>query len=360
MAKGKLLPERHPLPRVTLRRPTDGFDMWHELCRPVMDTAARQTTDDFECDVEFADVGGVVCGRTAYGATRFVRSAEQARSDAGDGWAVHMLTRGEERVDDGKGSYVVRPDRIVLADWRHGYTKDATAADQLSLFIPRHLCPRPDLGGRSAVWWHRDSPAGRVLATAIETTWSTLPDVTVDQASAVGAGLRGLLGGLLDAADGRPANPEHVEPALLDAMIRHLEDHLGNPDVGVEDLVVRFHCSRATTYRLFRSHGGIGRYLRRRRLAVAMDVLNFEPASAINLAGLADRVGFRDSRHFSRAFRDAFGMTPREAAEQHAPARSHPRTSPRRQRPTGGRKEHDHVRRVHGWFGQNPRAAHDR
>ena len=70
--------------------------------------------------------------------------------------------------------------------------------------------------------------------------------------------------------------------------------------------------SRSTLYRLFESVGGVAAYIQRERLRAARDALcspdNIRPIHAI-----AEACGFADASVFSRAFRHAFGCSPRDA-----------------------------------------------
>jgi len=71
------------------------------------------------------------------------------------------------------------------------------------------------------------------------------------------------------------------------------------------------HLSRASLYRLFEPHGGVGAVILRRRLDRAMKTLLTGASSRPALRRIADELGFRSQAHFSRAFRTRFGIAPR-------------------------------------------------
>jgi AraC-like DNA-binding protein len=68
--------------------------------------------------------------------------------------------------------------------------------------------------------------------------------------------------------------------------------------------------SRDTLYRLFESLGGVRRYIQQRRLTRAYQTIT-DPAHAGERVGtIATRYGFSNDSVFSRAFREAYGMSP--------------------------------------------------
>ena len=94
--------------------------------------------------------------------------------------------------------------------------------------------------------------------------------------------------------------------------IRHIETHYTDPSLTVDVLCKLCHISRSTLQRKCRRSLGTspGEYILKRRLSFALSLLmHGEPS----VKAVAHASGFSDEKYFSRAFRTAFGYSPREA-----------------------------------------------
>ena len=69
--------------------------------------------------------------------------------------------------------------------------------------------------------------------------------------------------------------------------------------------------SRSQLYRVLGSEGGVAHYIRRRRLTKSFSIL-CDASNAYPIAKVAEMLCFADPSSFSRAFRQEFGLTPRE------------------------------------------------
>lgn len=114
--------------------------------------------------------------------------------------------------------------------------------------------------------------------------------------------------GYLRLAAERPPDRPVPEPVLR---ARHLiEQRYGEP-LALSDLAGAAHVSANHLVRLFRSHLGQTpmRYLWGVRLQRGAELLT---GTGLSVSEIADRVGFATPYHFSRLFRERFGVTPTE------------------------------------------------
>ena len=108
-----------------------------------------------------------------------------------------------------------------------------------------------------------------------------------------------------------------LQPARRDAIRRYIETHLDDLTLDSPHLQAAFGVSRATIARDFAEEGGVTRYIARRRLEHALhELTNCMPRRG-DIALIAERWGYADPGHFSRAFRQEFGFTPSDAASLH-------------------------------------------
>jgi AraC-like DNA-binding protein len=79
-------------------------------------------------------------------------------------------------------------------------------------------------------------------------------------------------------------------------------------DLAPEVVAAAIGVSRATLYRLFQPFGGVGQYIWERRLEAARQAIC--GGDRRRLADIAADCGFTDEAHFSRSFRELFGVRP--------------------------------------------------
>ncbi len=117
-----------------------------------------------------------------------------------------------------------------------------------------------------------------------------------------------------------PSRPRSAEAgAARDAALamrckRDIERHLQSPSLNVETICRRNGLSRSALYRLFAESGGVSVYIQARRLDAARKALRTMDKPRVS--DVAYAYGFTNSSAFSRAFRDAFGTSPSEAAAE--------------------------------------------
>lgn len=156
-----------------------------------------------------------------------------------------------------------------------------------------------------------------------------------------------------------------TQMSILNRICQIVEAHLGEADFSRATVARKEGISARYVQRLFENAGDtFGHYLRRRRLErCRLDLIN--PAlSHISITEISYRWGFNDSAHFSRAFRDEYGLSPREFRKQAgASATSSPASQIGRGWPEGSDKALRRVslNRNHEWLPPvepNPETKH--
>jgi AraC-like DNA-binding protein len=94
-------------------------------------------------------------------------------------------------------------------------------------------------------------------------------------------------------------------------LCRYVEDNLTARDLGAAKLAATFGLSRASLYRLFAPVGGVASFIRERRLARAHLELTTPGLQNRRIGPIAYQAGFHSIAAFNRAFRAAYGETPR-------------------------------------------------
>ncbi len=221
--------------------------------------------------VSFSQCGkDVLCRPGGFILERSHEPYEFAHAEAADLWVLKVGARqlaGRLRA----------PDRFCSLAFDAGDGAGGLLADLLPL-LPRRLASLGE-GGRAAV--------GRQLVDLIVLAVCEDPRTLTSAGSAVRAG--------------------HL--ARIEAIVRR---RLHEAALDAEAIAAEAGVSLRYLHDLFRDTGQpLGSWVRAQRLEAARAALA-DPANRESLAGLAYRLGFSDQPQFSRAFRAAFGVAPRD------------------------------------------------
>ncbi|MFF5571949.1 helix-turn-helix domain-containing protein [Streptomyces luteogriseus] len=123
-----------------------------------------------------------------------------------------------------------------------------------------------------------------------------------------------LLALLINERSGRftPQTPETAAATLV-RVKHHILGHLADPGLAPPQIAAAHFMSVRYLHKLFQAEGvTVGEWIRTQRLERCRRDLLRSPAPGHGVAAVARRWGFTSPSHFSRAFRAAFGTTPRE------------------------------------------------
>ena len=119
----------------------------------------------------------------------------------------------------------------------------------------------------------------------------------------------------VDESDIRAVDIKTPDDRLMNRIVRIVNDHLGDPDLTVEQVAAEAGISRVHLHRKLKElTGQTSRdFIRNLRLRKAAEMLA-EKKYAIS--ELADAVGFQSASSFATAFKDLFGVSPTEYGQQ--------------------------------------------
>lgn len=111
-----------------------------------------------------------------------------------------------------------------------------------------------------------------------------------------------------------PVQEATSEDDLARRACAYLDAHMDDPHLSPTAVAEALHVSARTLFAAFAGSGTTPmRYLRQRRLEECRQLLAEPRWSHLSVFAVARRCGFTDPASFSRAFRDAFGITPSQA-----------------------------------------------
>jgi len=151
--------------------------------------------------------------------------------------------------------------------------------------------------------WHLQILFRDADAISRSLTASTIAQATTDLVRAA----------LISAAGEEPLRRDDRSQDRTTVVKGYIAQHLGDPDLGAERIARAMFISVRQLYKLWETEPHpLGQWIVERRLEAARHELASPRGRNQTIAATARRWGFADSTHFSRRFRQAYGMSPRE------------------------------------------------
>ena len=269
-------------------------------------------TKEFSARNEIWPLGDLAVMRNTAPAMAFERTARHIRRDGIDHWVIRVARSGHARFRFGDHCFAAGPMQPFLLSLGDASVSDRTAADWVSLYLPRDAFPDLSAGLEALGPGVLGGPGALLLAETLLLLTRRLPEMSPAQAPLLAETMRGLVTACLlgDVAPGTVA-PRAAAMAQRERIRRVIRDNIASPTLGPDKISRLAGISRSQLYRLFEPHGGVARYVQAQRLRLARLALA-EVGPGTSIATMAERLGFFDASAFSRAFRREFGATPSE------------------------------------------------
>ncbi len=239
------------------------------------------------------------------------RTRSQIRRDGQDGFVLH-LSRHPFHVETDRGEVAVPAGAISLNDLSQPYRRSRVPeTDSLILAFPRS-CVAAVLPDEDAL--HGlilNGGAGRLLADHMRSLAAHSDAIaTIDAAHIAQATLHMVAACARPSLEGAARAAAPLDAARLRAAKRLMRGNLCTP-LRIDTVARELGLSRSHLYRLFEPEGGVARYLARQRLAAVRAALD-DPLDRRSIGEIGEAYGFGSSAHLSRAFRQAYGLSPRD------------------------------------------------
>lgn len=252
-------------------------------------------------------IGGVIVVRQTTDAVSWRRSAERVRADRVDYIYINYHYTGRFTIDAGHSIRRGGAGALFAVDMRQPVGIDDEAMRKIYVAMPRRaLLDRLD--GYDPHGMVLDGAATALLGATLNGVCDALPRMTAAQVPMTEQLLldlvaRTLLAGLRDRGTRNTREDE-----LASRVHAYIDAHLGDM-LDVPTLCQQIGVSRSNLYRAFGAEGGVLRQIQARRLR-RLRALLLDPSETRSVAELALAHGFADKSHFTRLFKQAFGLTP--------------------------------------------------
>lgn len=245
------------------------------------------------------------------------RSAQDLNKGGSDFFCLLYFDAGRCGLHQGRNETLITKDRIAIWDSARTATFDAPETiSQVSLLIPHRSAMTivPGIEDMCGTSIDGSRGLGALLLSHLKQLHSSIGEIDAGDRPAVLRATVELVGAAF-----RPqleTGGSSFRRALLARVKDHILANLYDPDLSPARIAAAFRFSPRYLHRLFDGLDfTVGEWIRRRRLLAAKTALACRANDGITITEIAMRFGFSDASHFSHAFKQEFGLSPRDARQ---------------------------------------------
>ncbi|MFF8974504.1 helix-turn-helix domain-containing protein [Streptomyces sp. NPDC014995] len=248
---------------------------------------------------------------------RASRTSRHIARTPADYVAVGVQTTGTATlVQDGRHAGVGEGD-LVVYDTTRPYSLDYPEPFATRVVhMPRRAVglPEEEVGQVTGTAIPATEGFGALLVSFLTALTTSVPACSPAVAARLASGVVDLFATLVQERTRRGGRRETGAHDHLVLRVRdHIDRHLGDPELSPLTVAAAHHISVRYLHRLFEGEGvTVARLIQQRRLEECARELGRPDASAPTVSAVAQRWGFANPAHFSRVFRGAYGVSPRE------------------------------------------------
>ncbi|MFE0759291.1 helix-turn-helix domain-containing protein [Inquilinus sp. NPDC058860] len=264
----------------------------------------------FDIEDRLVALGSMIVGTRRIAASSYVRSAAEIRRNPIDHFCFFVCRYGKVSA-----SQNIQSGNVIIHDHGQPYEASYTDCEESAVVLPREIMGKVSVLAEALNARSIPGPLPGLLADHIHSLANRMSEFTLADAPHVIAATQAMIAACLaPTRDALIAARAPVAEALIQRVKRHVEEHLHDPSLSVDQICRIIGISRRQVYRLFEPCGGVERYIKRRRLAYAHARLA-DPGEVRRVKEIGYDLGFSSAAEFSRSFRQAFGYSPREVRE---------------------------------------------
>nr|WP_323139207.1 helix-turn-helix domain-containing protein [Streptomyces platensis] len=297
----------------------DRFDYWVELLgRTHAPMELRSDcADDFRASQRVLDLGAVTVWSATFAPQVFRRTPKLIRQSDPETYSLSLGVRGAGAGVWKHRETQYKPHDLFITSTSLPSEIHSTGVTTLAVEIPKARLPLPlDIAGRIVgAPVSAQEGMGALLAQFLtQVTADTAPYQPSD-GPRLGTVLTDLVAALfahiLEAGDSLP--PETRQRTLTLRIKAFIREHLHDPHLTPATIAAAHHISTRYLHCLFRDEDAtVAAWIRRLRLEAARRDLTDPALRAIPVHVIATRWGFPRATDFSRAYRAAYGTTPKD------------------------------------------------
>ncbi|MFF2936290.1 AraC-like ligand-binding domain-containing protein [Streptomyces mirabilis] len=305
----------------------DRFEWWREVTsRTLMPTEfTSDHADDFRASVRALEFGAVQVSVVSYPSLRSRRTPALIRRSDPELYHLALTVSGGQSVSRCRRDALVGAGDLLLYDSSHpvdawAFPDEGGAVEGIIVNVPRAAFPLPaaKVDRLLAVQLSGSTGMGAILSQFLIGLTGEAASCRAQDVVRLGGVTVDLIAAFLahhaDAEDAVP--PESRQQALVVGIYSFIEHNLGDSQLSPAVVAAAHHISVRYLHRLFQPQGTtISAWIRHRRLERCRRDLAEPQLHSLPVHAVGARWGFRHASDFSRAFRAAYGMPPRDYRE---------------------------------------------
>lgn len=230
-----------------------------------------------------------------------------------------LIERGQLSISCSTGLKILEPDTVMITDSSNPFYIEALTGERgehrnIFALVPSHLVHEhcSETAGLNALTFAPDSADCRLAAELIGVLFRTGDQIQPRDASLLLEMLLRAMGRMISAQVGERGARQSMGEVRFAQILAHIDLHLGNPELAMDDIARRVGISPRYLSRVMRGQGtSFGRTLKERRMALVRTLLA-DAEGQHTIGQIAKIAGFSSGARLSRSFRAAFACTPRE------------------------------------------------
>jgi AraC-like DNA-binding protein len=288
-------------------------EMWRSALLPLFDPIEVDNQKDtgFQGTISVSKLGRLTIGQLTFNAQKNLYSQSRLCQNKIDGFLFQIFRSGYlEGQYNGKEVFV-SPGDIIIRDIQRPATTQVTDGSTLLVIVPRDLLRNHIADVLHGLVLPAISPETRILTEFLLCLENQGEQVSLEAAALIEKAFVDLFEANVQSLECRSklTGSASLVP-LRDRIINFIDQNLDNAELGIDLLVKKFFVSRAHLYRVFNYDGGIAKFIQKRRLEAAYIALTNPRFANQSIEEIAFAHGFTSGKHFGRAFRSLFGVTP--------------------------------------------------
>jgi AraC-like DNA-binding protein len=296
---------------------SDRREFWQTSVSRICGTHEFELPSDkvFDASIEFTNIADLVfCRLSAPVSHRVVHTTAATRRDDRGLLKAVFQTEGSSLVEQAGHTTLLRP-----GDWTIYDTAKPSSmvvpdrAGMFFLMVPRERVFARNFDLRDLVAHHFSGSRGlgKLIWSLLSATFDQIPEIRnrsgQDVADIVVQMIRLAL---LESVDER--DWVNSKEAIRERVKHYISDHLRDPDLSITKLASTTHCTKRYLHMAFHSENqSISDYILKLRLKRCREDLLNPAFVRRSITDIAYSWGFNNSNHFSRCFKEAFGVSPK-------------------------------------------------
>jgi AraC-like DNA-binding protein len=271
----------------------------------------------FQARLEYGGLGDAVLFKTSATPHYFARSLRYANANLPSPIVLGFQSAGSARVRQDGISYVLHPGDWSLWDTLVPVETWAMTGsiEFLSVTLSRPSDPELQRLLSEGSTTRLDGKIGvsRVLQRTLTEIFDQMGRISPASGEALRTAVTAMAWEALREQVGAPASASTCRDVLISRAKAYIEAHLADPGLAVAEIADGCGISVRGIHRAFARDpaGSVSRYIWGRRLSRCADALRNGGEASHRITEICLSWGFNSSSHFSRLFKEQFGMSPR-------------------------------------------------